>query len=201
MSDAEVLLLNLVEIPLTERQRGIKLLSKILENIILHENDPKYGDLKYTKVKLLFIECKPCFDLLFCAGFKQSIDNKRLIWKYNNDNLNKLKHIIHIITISNHQTTFDDKNDILVDIGNNCMEYTSNWLNNNKINNRHVSYHCDLSQCLPLTIITNILITYKQMGENICDLSDIFNTIGDGSVGKIKVRSYINVQNLCGNYL
>eukprot|EP01084_Bolivina_argentea_P240230 403650_1 len=109
MSDVERLLLDLLQIPPVERNKCIKSLLKILENIASNPNEPKYRDLKCNRVQERFNKCTPCFALLFCAGFTKSIaiNKERLIWIENNDNFTALKRIIDVIKLNIIQTDHD----------------------------------------------------------------------------------------------
>ena len=71
---------NLFEMQETEREKPIKLLSKILNKIITNPTEPKFGNLNFARTRSKFDKCRPGFYLLYDAGFKQSVDGKRLIW-------------------------------------------------------------------------------------------------------------------------
>ena len=85
----------------SERNKALKLLSKIYGNII---NNPtqtsKYGNLNLAKINEKLSTCKPALKLLYLSGFEKSKDNTRLIWKNANDNMNILHFIYH------HAVTF-----------------------------------------------------------------------------------------------
>ena len=77
-----------------ERNKGIKLLKKVLGKII---NNPtqihKYGDLHFEKISKKLSKCKPGLNVLYLAGFKKSQNNTRLLWMNTNNNMTILKHI------------------------------------------------------------------------------------------------------------
>eukprot|EP01084_Bolivina_argentea_P090702 163378_1 len=176
MPDAEVQLLRLLQIPSVERNKGVKLLFKILENIVSHLNETKYQDLKYNKIQSKFIKCKPCIDLLFCVGFEQSMNKKRLIWKCNHGNLHALKHVINTMKL-NFITTdpkiSDEKKDACVadpiwDTMTKLQQDNQLTYISNSVSNKYENMYnpCNRSECLCLAIITNILSTYKNMDKN-----------------------------------
>ena len=78
----------------SERNKGIKLLLKILSKII---NNPtqtqKYGDLNLQKISQKVSNCQPIIKLLLLSGFEKSQNNKRLTWSNTNNNMIALKHI------------------------------------------------------------------------------------------------------------
>ena len=83
MSDLAKRLTDLWEIPEEDRNKGIKLLSKIYNNILNNPNDPKFRDLNFSKIRKKLDKCRPAFYLLFTAGFSQSVDGTRLQWQNN----------------------------------------------------------------------------------------------------------------------
>eukprot|EP01083_Nonionella_stella_P102370 291174_1 len=76
-----------------KRAKAIKLVSKIFAKILSNPQEPKFQDLNFQKLRNKFQYCRPGFYLLYEAGFKQSMDGSRLIWKYSNDNYILLKKV------------------------------------------------------------------------------------------------------------
>eukprot|EP01084_Bolivina_argentea_P091721 165084_1 len=94
VSTLPIRLLNLWQIDTTAREKSIKLLSKIFNNILSNPKDQKYGNLNLQKLQSKFKKCPPAMDLLYEAGFKPSQDTTRLLWIYNDNNYNLLKNVI-----------------------------------------------------------------------------------------------------------
>eukprot|EP01083_Nonionella_stella_P305390 1065204_1 len=109
MSDVESLLNQLWTIQESDRKKGTKLLSTILDNLsnTLSEST-KYGNLNCAKISGRLSRCKPAFVLLLRAGFKQSNDGKRLIWTYDEDAIESLYHVYNAL-----QTTTVQKMQLL----------------------------------------------------------------------------------------
>ena len=55
-----------------DRNKLIKLLLKIINNIIENPSNTKYRDLNYIKIEKKFIKCPCCMDILFYCGFYKS---------------------------------------------------------------------------------------------------------------------------------
>ena len=83
---------DLWNIEQTERDKAIKLVSKIFNKILATPSNAKLGDLNYHKIRTKFEKCRPGFYILYEAGFKQSTNGLRLQWTYNNENYALLKH-------------------------------------------------------------------------------------------------------------
>jgi len=83
MSDLRKRLTALWEIEESEREKGIKLLTKVYSNILANPSDPKFRDLNFSKIRKKLDQCRPAFYLLFTAGFSQSVDGTRLQWPNN----------------------------------------------------------------------------------------------------------------------
>merc|ERR1719412_1659437 len=60
------------------KDKAVKLLMKILTNIQLHPNDPKYTDVNFAKMMKVFRNARPALHILFAAGFKQTVDGERI---------------------------------------------------------------------------------------------------------------------------
>ena len=84
---------DLFDVEQTERDKAIKLISKILNKILSNPTEQKFGDLNYAKIRSKFEKCRPGFYLLYEAGFKQSMDGTRLKWTYDTDNYILLKSV------------------------------------------------------------------------------------------------------------
>ena len=78
----------------SDRNKAIKLLLKIFENILNHPSQiQKYGDLNAKRIKQKLCKCKPAFNLLFIAGFKESNNRARIIWMNTDKHVNSLLNI------------------------------------------------------------------------------------------------------------
>ena len=66
----------------------IKLLLKIINNIIENPSNTKYQNLNYNKIESKFIKCPCCMDILFYCGFYKSSNGQRLLFR--SKTLNKL---------------------------------------------------------------------------------------------------------------
>ena len=78
----------------SERNKGVKLLLKIFENIINHPTQTeKYGNLNLIKITNKLSGCKPAMKLLLLSGFEAKENNKRLIWTNTANNMMILKHL------------------------------------------------------------------------------------------------------------
>eukprot|EP01083_Nonionella_stella_P110777 324400_1 len=98
MSDVESLLNQLWTIQESDRKKGTKLLSTILDNLSNNLSESaKYGNLNCAKISGRLSRCKPAFVLLLRAGFKQSNDGKRLIWTYDEDAIESLYHVYNAL--------------------------------------------------------------------------------------------------------
>eukprot|EP01083_Nonionella_stella_P055838 147208_1 len=85
-SDVQSQLNQLWKLQESDRKMGTKLLMKILGNLSNNLSESaKYGNLNFTEISVRLSRCKPAFALLLRAGFKQSNDEKRLIWTYDDD--------------------------------------------------------------------------------------------------------------------
>jgi len=80
MTDLKKRLTDLWAIEESEREKGIKLLTKVYSNILNNPADPKFRDLNFSKIRKKLDKCRPAFYLLFTAGFTQSVDGQRLQW-------------------------------------------------------------------------------------------------------------------------
>eukprot|EP01084_Bolivina_argentea_P101864 182562_1 len=65
-------------LPVPERQQGLKLISKIIENILDQPNQPKYRSLDIMQLSKKFKNTEIWFDVLLHAGFCKSSDNCKL---------------------------------------------------------------------------------------------------------------------------
>eukprot|EP01083_Nonionella_stella_P280826 955478_1 len=126
----------------SDREKGTKLLSKILGDLSNNLSESaKYGNLNLTKISNKLSRCKPAFVLLFSAGFKQSNDGKRLIWTYDDDAVESLYDVYNAlqtriaIEVSMEQST-DSK-----------MSFTSEWqCTICQFRNKHNAQSCAMCQ-------------------------------------------------------
>ena len=90
---------DLLEIDSVERDKAIKLLRKILNNILNNPSNTKYADLNFRRICIKFEQCQPAFYLFYEAGFKQSRDGKRLQIALNDnvDSINKVNDALECI--------------------------------------------------------------------------------------------------------
>merc|ERR1719410_114598 len=91
MSDLAKRLTDLWELPEVDRNKGIKLLTKVYSNILANPQDPKFRDLNFSKIRKKLDKCRPAFYLLFTAGFSQSVDGQRLQWQNNKITVKQLQ--------------------------------------------------------------------------------------------------------------
>ena len=86
-----------------ERDKGIKLVSTILQNIISNPSQlPKYGSLNWKGINDKLSNCRVALKLLLMAGFsRQKVDSREiLIWNNNPENLKHLKEIQLILDMN-----------------------------------------------------------------------------------------------------
>ena len=75
-----------------DRDKAIKLLLKIFENIIKNSTQlNKYGHLNFKKISQKLSKCEPALDLLILSGFQKK--GKRLIWTNTDGNIMLLSYI------------------------------------------------------------------------------------------------------------
>ena len=93
-----------------ERNKGIKLLSKILSNLIKNPTQTqKYGNLNLQKITQKLSKCKPILTLLHLSGFTKSQNNKRLIWSNTDSNIETAKQIQYTLsTIMNNENIIEN---------------------------------------------------------------------------------------------
>ncbi len=92
----ETHLSNLEKLDSTARNKGIKLLLKVLNNIISHPDDDKYRNLNFNKIQTLLVDsldCDKCLVLLFSVGFKHS--ENRLKLNIKDCDIDTLKRLYH----------------------------------------------------------------------------------------------------------
>eukprot|EP01084_Bolivina_argentea_P130910 231100_1 len=103
MDELSICLRKLCQISKIEREKAVKLLCKILNNLLTNLSEiDKYGDLNRDTMQLKFSKCTPALDLLFIAGFEISNDTTRLKWKHKN-NFVKLKLLSNVYEALNEQ--------------------------------------------------------------------------------------------------
>jgi hypothetical protein len=85
----------LLDVPEDQRRECVDLLFTILENIRREPNNPKFRDMNFSKIRKKFNDCKPCFYLLYCAGFNQTADGSRLVLEP--QNFKMLEHTFNVL--------------------------------------------------------------------------------------------------------
>eukprot|EP01084_Bolivina_argentea_P089490 161476_1 len=165
-----------------------KLLLKILQNILSHPTDLKYRDLKYDKIKSKFSKLnqyKASINILFFVGFRPSINQKRLIWRENDDNLKRLQQIIDTIKTDKAccppEYETDNKDKFIpnpkFDIAkiSNKPHNSKYLLHPSNVDTRHDLNRCVLSGCLCLKMIGDVLQLYKRRTRHTYNHVDIIN--------------------------
>lgn len=97
LSHMEAEFKNLSNYPKQIRQRGLKFLLLILNNINSHPNIPKYRNLNAIKIRKVFNKCQPCINLLFLCGFQETDDKKprmKFDYKLNHQKIRPLLNFI-----------------------------------------------------------------------------------------------------------
>eukprot|EP01084_Bolivina_argentea_P076713 139064_1 len=164
---------QLCEIPFVKRNKGIELLSHVLQNISSDPTNAEYQNLNYVKVKERLVECEACFYLLLYVGFKRCTiaNSERLKWTKNTHNWNALNIVNNRI-----QTIIAADDDDFVPL----LPYPNCNANNSKYlmhpsRYSNVVYECNLSNCLCFKVITEVL----RARENERDFQHIFESIGN----------------------
>ena len=95
-----------------DRIKGIKLILKIITNIINHPSQTqKYSNLNSNRIKQKLTKCQPALKLLWLCGFEKSDNNKRLIWTNTNNNMLILRHTkIKLSSMSNTHSSISNIN-------------------------------------------------------------------------------------------
>eukprot|EP01084_Bolivina_argentea_P212655 361434_1 len=168
-------LADLLEIDDAKRNKAIKLLLKIIDKILTHPSDPKYRDLNCSKIKQKFVACQPCFDLLLYAGFQLSKNQQRLVWIKNDDNLRQLKSVYDIIqrNLMNNENDIKSTHDFtanMTEIKNNSHNSTYLMSSTNISSLNGTVYNCDLTKCLCIKEIGDILKLYHGAKTNTTQL-------------------------------
>eukprot|EP01084_Bolivina_argentea_P259797 438524_1 len=93
---------KLVNIETEKRNKARKVLLKIFHNILKNPNKHEYKQLNLSKINELFKDCKPCIELLFCAGFNRSNNGLHLV--FDDTKLSELEQVSQIlVTLKNHR--------------------------------------------------------------------------------------------------
>eukprot|EP01084_Bolivina_argentea_P083345 150901_1 len=179
------LLEDLWDIQESDRNDGIKLLSKIFTKLLNNLSESKkYGDLNCKKIRQKFDKCKPAFSLLCSAGFKESNDGKRIIWKYTDGTIKALNNTYNALRAKIDEQ-HNDKNKLkaikeLVDAGFSTQEAIdaidlSANLNATQSNNRNDKYvssnNCvAASKCKSIINLSLILNKYISKEREIGDI-------------------------------
>eukprot|EP01084_Bolivina_argentea_P288365 494918_1 len=79
------------------REKGLKLINKIANNIILHPNEPKYKYINMLKLSEKLVNIDIWFALLSIAGFSKSSDRNTLI--FDEKKIDQLKKINTLLTM------------------------------------------------------------------------------------------------------
>eukprot|EP01084_Bolivina_argentea_P251884 422647_1 len=80
----------------TEKQKVLKLLSKIFANILNNPSEEKYSKINLQKLQEKFVSCPPCICILFAAGFEETHDRTQIKWTHNNDTIKLLETVKNI---------------------------------------------------------------------------------------------------------
>ena len=92
-----------------KRDRIIKLLQKILRNLLQHPNVPKYADLNRAKLIIKLKDSQPALSLLYAAGFVDSADGQRLQWHSTEANQKRLTNVNRALLAKAEHGHDDDK--------------------------------------------------------------------------------------------
>eukprot|EP01084_Bolivina_argentea_P282172 482959_1 len=79
--------ITLMQLDAQHREKGIKLVSKVVNKILSNPNKPKYKRLKISIIRNKLLNCEPFIQLLLHAGFKK---NEHLL-VYTNEQTDQLK--------------------------------------------------------------------------------------------------------------
>eukprot|EP01084_Bolivina_argentea_P056368 103186_1 len=159
--DYKVHLKDLLDVPHQKRIKEIKLLSKIFNNILSHPLEQKYRTLNAATIYKKFsqLQCRPCIYLLYNIGFKESLDGKRIEWKFTTENHNILKHLnnhIQNLLKSNITSTELIKNES--DNENHLKRQHKDTENMRKL--REIYEQCITTDRVPYVINSNHLLEY-----------------------------------------
>ena len=93
-----------------EENKSIKLILRIINNIIQNPNNNKYKDISILRILNKLNNRNKYINLLLKFGFDKSNDGKRLIFNLNK--LNKLKQLHQLLTHKSHNNHIYPNNDI-----------------------------------------------------------------------------------------
>ena len=86
-----------------EREKGRKLIKKILYNILKNPFETsKSGTINLKRIENKLSNCKPALQLLFLVGFvtKTIEDKQRLVWISTQENLEQMKEVQSLLRLS-----------------------------------------------------------------------------------------------------
>eukprot|EP01084_Bolivina_argentea_P085805 155090_1 len=132
-------------------KRDIKLLVKILQNILNDPNNEQYHNINIKRLLNKFSEPKLCVNLLHKSGFITLNDGTRLV--YNKEQLHKL--------IATHQQLLSLHAEFTYQQNNIQSQYLINSTHLHSIKSYYHPCPCKLDDCLPLSIIGQVLKNYK----------------------------------------
>eukprot|EP01084_Bolivina_argentea_P143892 252592_1 len=172
-------LCDLWKIEPIQRQKSIKLLSKICTNILCDPSNTKYHDLNFEKIKKKLNECESAIALLFDIGFKLSINKTRLKWECNDVTLNSMLNLTQNINLEQKaHTELCQPTEKISYTSTRPTEFVPDFNFNvtrediNSDSSKHILYSsnirvneandhiCDISICWPLRRIAKILKEY-----------------------------------------
>eukprot|EP01084_Bolivina_argentea_P062223 113761_1 len=109
----------LSEIEEQEKEKTVKLLTKILKKIIANPTVDKYCKLKIATIQQRLSYSKLCIDILLSAGFHKSTNNQKLF--FDKTKLDDLKKIYQALLSQNKQYFVDLKSYKNIDIHSKCL--------------------------------------------------------------------------------
>eukprot|EP01084_Bolivina_argentea_P050697 93237_1 len=154
--------------------KEIRLLHKILCNVLDNPNNKKYKDLNLLKISEKFANCETCIELLYASGFTKSKDSKRLL-------LLDVRRLSVSETIKNTLSLLMNKMQFLINQNNMiCSKYLL-YSSDLYVNDE---YKCDVRDCLCLQTLAKVLQLYQHylhidMNKAKCIADIIFNKIGN----------------------
>eukprot|EP01084_Bolivina_argentea_P123752 219292_1 len=152
-----------------------ELLLNVLKKIIEHPHETKFQNINLTKLRNKLNNYEMCMDILNEAGFKVTDDGLRII--FDNTRHHQLQSVhFNILSMkvfnSNEYISNNHKSKIDIDIDTEV----------NRNENKQYGIKCDLSECLCLKDITNILNKYKSYidtceneQKQVCINEDVYN--------------------------
>eukprot|EP01084_Bolivina_argentea_P103886 186051_1 len=179
-------------IPKSIQNNELKLLIRILQNVVSNPNNHKYQNLHFDRIYKKFEQHPFYMVMLNDAGFCKSYDGKRLIFDIKQ--LPKLKKMLNKLMVSS--TPIEDLTDTIteIDIIGSLDDSILTTTNNNDVSlllassishcglsNRRENEYCELDDCKPLENIGTVLNLYdnyikhaKNGDENVNTYDDIY---------------------------